>query len=101
MFRITEDGSNLSNHRELFVHKKFLWFWVKWSSLNEWGRIKNMAFTYPKLFGLIKEGKYDWSLGECGSYFFITEPPRNYPSANIYYVESAEKFFDTFAEKLI
>lgn len=101
MFRITEDGDNHYYRSELHVHKKFLWFWVKWSSLNEYGRIKNMAFTYTDLFDLLKKGRYDWSRGASGNYYFITEPPKIYPNANIYYVESAEKFLDTFAEKLI
>lgn len=92
MFRITKDV-----YLDMYyLHKKFLWFWVKYSAYNIYGYKKNAARDYSSLRKLFEQGRLDFSTGEYADYYYLSPA-----HAKIMYVKNFEDFFDQYAEYFI
>lgn len=95
MFRISKDP-----HLKLFyVHKKFLFWWIKWSIVNKFGQKKNIAKSVKSTASLMKLGSYDFSSGEDTSYFILIDIHKE--SAVIEYFKTSEEFKSKYIEYMI
>lgn len=72
MFRITRDngldGVIKFENSGFYVHKKFLWFWIKWAPYKV-----NYANNIHVAYYCIKTGKYNFGSGEYADFYYIKD----------------------------
>lgn len=88
MFRVISDP----DFRFFYVHKKFLWWWIKWGCPKS-----NMVSDISHIVKIMQMGCYNFSPGEFGNFYFIMD--RRKPK--IEYFIDIEEFKEKYAEYLI
>lgn len=98
MYRVTKD----IHHNFWYLHKKFLWKWVKVSTWNGY-RKSNCSHSIKSLHTKIKHGKLDFSLGEESNYFLIIDRYNLHSMGfcDIEYFKNEVEFTNKYAEYLI
>lgn len=87
MFRIIKDeGFDI-----WFIHKKFLFWWIKWSI-----GYHNTAYSLKSVHLVLKKGSYNFNRGEHANFFFIMDNKRYteefYETHNEFFEKNAEHF---------
>lgn len=109
MFRVVKDD----RFSHYYIHKKFLWFWVKWSRQLQVNEIPtamkyygfkpgktNFALALHEAVKIFKSGKYDFSIGEKSHFFYIMDENTS-DTCTITYYNNVQEFMDDHAEDLI
>lgn len=75
-----------------YVHKKFLWWWIKWGSPKS-----NMVSDIAHVPLIMNKGSYNFSSGEYGTFYYIMG--RQKPKME--YFKNSQEFKEQYAEFLI
>lgn len=82
MFKITKDV----HFNIYYIHKKFLWFWVKYSISKT-----NVVASHYSILQSMKKGHYEFSRGEYANWDYLMETG--------YYTERYYDSINDFVEK--
>jgi hypothetical protein len=96
LFRITTDDFS----RIHFIHRKFLWFWVKWSLIKT-NATKNNFAELDEILHHMEIGSYDFSRGEHSNYWILLDGAERWGSVEIEYVKNAKEYKVRHADKFI
>ena len=86
MFKVTHDLTM----DIYYVHKKLLWFWVRWSNPKS-----NVCSNINLIYWKMKQGQYDFGTDNEVSHWITTDTPRittYYDNAEDYLNKNVEYF---------